>query len=239
MHDITVGDIMHIDGLERVRPGAGTGEIVARFLSRRTDVVFVVDDDDTYRGVIDIQDAKRFFAQDDASGPALRPRSVATLAPEQRLSDAMGAFFTAQLQELPVVGRDGRLLGALAERDVVAAYNREVLRQAVPLTRVVQQGPDGRRTDFLELPPGEVLEVVPVPGWMVGRTLRELALPQRFGAAVIALRSPCEDGGPPRRRPALPDTLLNADDELVLIGPVDGVRALAEDPPRGGEGGGA
>lgn len=233
MHDLTVGDIMRADRLETVTLGAGTGEIVARFLSRRTDVVLVVDAQGAFVGIIDIQDAKRFFAQPDETERALQPRVVVTLRPEQRLSDAIGAFFTASIEELPVVSSDGTLLGVLAERDVVAAYNREVLRQSVPLTRVVQDGPEGRRTDFLELPPGEVLEVIRVRAWMVGRTLRELGLPQRFECAVLAVRVPSDDGSPPRRRPALPETVLAADEEIVVIGPIAGVHALANsDGPR-------
>ncbi len=228
MHDLTVGDVMREDGFELVAAGATTGEVVARFLSRRTDTVLVVDAERRLVGVIDIQDAKRFFATSDETGHALQPRPVATLAPAQRLSDAIGAFFASPVEELPVVDVDGKLVGVLAERDVVAAYNREVLRQAVPLARVVHEGPGGVRTDFLELPPGEVLEVVPVHPWMVGRTLRELGLPARFQCAVLAIRSQNEDGSPARRRAALPETLLGAREELVVIGPAAGVRALAE-----------
>lgn len=235
MHDITVGDIMREDGFETVSAGSVTAEIVGRFLSRRADVLFVVDDQGRLTGIIDIQDAKRYFVEPDATERALQPRKVTTLTPDQRLSEAIGSFFAATVEELPVVSPDGRLVGVLAERDVVAAYNREVLRQAVPLTRVLQNGPGGRRTDFLELPPGEVLEVIPVRGWMVGRTLRDLALPRRFECAVLAIRTPSEDGGPPIRRPALPETLLSEGDDLVVIGPVAGVEALAcsesgEDP---------
>ena len=228
MHDITVGDIMREEGYETISAGAATDAIVARFLCRRTDVVFAVDECGALAGVIDIQDAKRFFAEADASGRALQPRAVTTLRPDQRLSEVIGAFFAATVDELPVVDRDGRLVGVLAERDVVAAYSREVLRQAAPLTRVVQDGPEGRRTDFLELPPGEVLEVIPVRPWMVGCTLRELALPERFTCAVLAVRTPSDDGSPPARRPALPETRLLSGEEIVVIGPIAGVHALAE-----------
>ena len=119
-------------------------------------------------------------------------------------------------------------MGVLAERDVVAAYNREVLRQAVPLTRVVQDGPHGVRTDFLELPPDQVLEVVPVAAWMVGRSLRELSLPQRFECVVLAIRAEAEEGGHQVRRPALPEVRLRAGDELVVMGPTARVAELAE-----------
>lgn len=226
MHDLAVGDIMREEEFETVRAGAPTGEIVARFLARRAHAVFVLNADDTFAGIIDIQDAKRYFGHPEAAAQSMQPRRITTLAPDQRLSDAIGAFFSAPVDELPVVSADGRLVGVLAERDVVAAYNREVLRQAVPLTRVVQEGPAGPRTDFLELPPGEALEVVPVAPWMVGKTLRELGLPRQFECSVLAIRVPSEDGGPAQRRPALPETRLGEGDELVVIGPVEGLAAL-------------
>jgi Trk K+ transport system NAD-binding subunit len=62
---------------------------------------------------------------------------------------------------------------------------------------------------------------------MAGRTLRELALPRRFECAVVAVRTPSSDGGPLRRRPGLPETRLEAGDQLVVIGPAAGVAALA------------
>ena len=230
MHDLTVRDVMREGGFETVAADAPTGEVVARFLARRTDVLFAVDPDGVLVGILDIQDAKRFFGADEGEPGALRPRPVPTLRPDQRLSEVLGAFFVASVEELPVVSPEGRLVGVLAERDVVGAYDREVLRLAVPLTRVVHDGPDGRRTDFLELPPGEVLEVVPVGPALAGRSLRELELPRRFGCAVLAVRTPTPDGAPPARRPALPETVLVEGEDLVVIGPIAGVQALGAGP---------
>lgn len=233
MHDLRVTDIMREGSGARIGAAASGAEVVALFLSHRIDRIYVLDAEGKLSGTIDIQEAKQHFASPHAgiASAAALGRPVPTVRPSQRLSEVLGLFFAESLDELPVIDDAGRLLGVLTERDVVGAYDREVLRLAVPLTRVVQEGPEGRRTDFLELPPGEVLEVVPAPSWMHGRTLRELGLPQRCACTVIAVRSVGERGGDPVRRPGLPGTRIEAGEELVLLGPVEQVRLLAEGRP--------
>lgn len=219
-------NIMRETGHEVLVAGAAPSEIVARFLSRRVDRLYIVDEAGRLQGTIDIHDAKGLLAHPDevASPPAVR--RISTLGPDQPLDEVIGFFFTSNTDELPVCDAAGHLLGTVIERDVVAAYNREVLRNAVPLARVEHADESGHHTDFLELPPGEVMAAVPVASWMVGRALRELALPGTFGCTVLAVRAPAGDDGVSRRRPALPDTVVDVGDDLLLIGPEAGVRAL-------------
>jgi len=64
-----------------------------------------------------------------------------------------------------------------------------------------------------------------VPDALVGRTLAEAALTQRLGVRVIEMRRPTPAGN----EWIVPDaaTLLEARDELVVLGPTAAVDALA------------
>jgi uncharacterized protein with PhoU and TrkA domain len=67
--------------------------------------------------------------------------------------------------------------------------------------------------DQLELDAGTRLVQMHVPEAMVGRALRELDLPKRFGVMVLAIKGPQLRVAPPA------DTVLAKDDVLLLLGP--------------------
>jgi trk system potassium uptake protein len=75
--------------------------------------------------------------------------------------------------------------------------------------------------DYLDIAPGfGIVRFAPLPDW-TGRTLRELDLAARFGVSSIALRRGPKVTVNPHR-----DEVIAADDELVLIGPDDGIARL-------------
>ena len=81
-------------------------------------------------------------------------------------------------ERLPVVGADGRFLGVLAKRDVLAVYAQEVLGRPALLATFVssdEDAPGSRR--YVEIPPDFALRQVPVPPSLEGKTLAEARLP--------------------------------------------------------------
>lgn len=227
---LTVADVVRSEGFETIDPAAPVGEAVNRFLARRVDCLYVRSEDGRYGGVIDLQDLKSLFGQGAATGAlAERVREVAPLREELDLGQAIGAFFRCRREELPVVDAHGSLVGVLVERDVVAAYNREVLRQSTPLARVVQETADRSRTDFLELPEGMALEVVDVPASAVGRTVREEDLGARFGCTILAIRSAPDEDGERARRAVTPGSSFAAGDDVVVLGPTEAIERLVRE----------
>lgn len=67
--------------------------------------------------------------------------------------------------------------------------------------------------DQLELEPGTTVVQMHVPDAMVGRTLRDLDLPNRFGVMVLAIKGQRLRMAPPA------DTQLGEGDVLLLLGP--------------------
>ncbi|HMV68616.1 MAG TPA: chloride channel protein, partial [Myxococcota bacterium] len=227
MHEILVGDVVRLGEFESVLAGSPQAEIASLFLRRRVEEVYVVDADGGYRGSVHIQDVKAALA-DPARIPELRPRRVATAQVDESIAEVLPRFFDAPGDALPVVDEGGRLIGLLAERDVVAAYHREALRKDARLARVVSRDEEGEHDDYLELPEGQAMEVVPVGPQRAGRTLRELSLPKRLGCTVVAMSVWDEALGDWRREAVDIDRVLRGEDKLIVIGPADALRRLEE-----------
>ena len=134
----------------------------------------------------------------------------------------------AKVQRIRVIEPDGRLVGALRERDVVGALNRELLRQDALMARV-HHGPEhDRQRDFFELPAGYGLATVEAAP-LQGGTLKDLDLPRRLGVRVLAGDQWDEQAGPHRRVPAKAALLLGSRDRLVVMGPAEHLEDLSRD----------
>lgn len=228
MHDILVGDIFRAEGFETVPEGTPLPEIVGRFLRRRVEEIYVVDAAGSYRGTVHLQDVKGAMADPDATTEP-RLRLVATVTPEESLASVLPRFFDAPGDFLPVVDRAGRLLGVLAERDVVAAYHREALRKDARLAHVVTRDGSGEHDDYLELPEGQAMEAVLVGARWAGATLRQMKLPAEYGCTVVAMSLWDADVGDWRRQPVDADRVLVAEDKLIVVGPASAIQRLAGD----------
>ncbi|MFH1216006.1 MAG: chloride channel protein [Pseudomonadota bacterium] len=98
-------------------------------------------------GIISLQDVKTILHDEEqrvnASVGNICARDVITLTPDDDLYTAMTLFTVKGIEEIPVVeNQDARwVVGMLKRRDVIASYNREVLKRgisgktaAIPLT---------------------------------------------------------------------------------------------------------
>lgn len=79
--------------------------------------------------------------------------------------------------------------------------------------------------NYVELGPGFHAQELAVPDRWVGRTLRELELPRRYGVSVIAVRDYLTDSMVPIPDPDAP---LKESDTLFLAGRVENLERVAE-----------
>ena len=113
-----------------------------------------------------------------------------------------------------------------------AGATRAVCPPTIGANRIVDVLLRPAMVDFVERAHDDVeLEmeqlVIPEGSWLVGKTLRELALPPRIRAVVVAVRS---KDGTILYTPE-PDTMLTAADTLVLLGRRGAAEAIEELPP--------
>ena len=79
----------------------------------------------------------------------------------------------------------------------------------------------GQLLDFIELDDGFAIAKVRPPKDTVGRSLADVALRQRFGVTVVAVKHDGEEATPAR-----PETVLQPGDLLIVSGPTAKVERL-------------
>ncbi len=228
LHAIRVEDVMRRD-IPVVRPEVPLRVLLDRFLHAHRNLVHVVDPPGNYLGLIDLQDV--VAATED---PSLRDvlvavdltRQVPAVLPGDPVAAVMERFWFQEYGELPVLSDQGeRFLGVVTRRDVLGAFDREVLRRKV-LTVRYRQG-KGIQEKQLPLLGDFGIEEIAVPPAAIGKTLAEIDLPRRFHLNALAIHRPGKKGMEELIPPPA-DLELAAGDRLVLLGPRDNLKSFVE-----------
>jgi CIC family chloride channel protein len=215
---------------EVLHPGDHYRKVVETFLSGRRQRLFVVGDDRRLLGAISLHDIKHVLEHPEALTAVVAHDLMVPVGTvvrkDERLHRATQLFASSEYERLPVVDEEGRLLGVLAKRDLLAVYAQEVLGRPAVLATFVSSGDAGGSRQYVELPPDFSLRTMPVPADIVGKSLAEVRLPQTLGARVIEIRRQGRQG----EEPVIPsaDTVLEAGDMLVIIGPTGTMEGLSE-----------
>ncbi len=225
---LAVGDLLRQDR-DVLAPATPYKEVVARFLGTRRSRLFVVADGGRLVGSVSLHDIKH--ALDDPGtlmavvAHDLATPIEATLVSSQRLHEAAEEFARWDFERLPVLDEAGAYQGFLAKKDLLAVYAQEVLGRPAMLATFVAGNEEEAGRDYVELPPDYSVRAVPVPPALVGRTLAEARLPQRFGVRVLEIRRRLPDG---ETTPIIPEaaTILGHLDEIVVLGPDAAVERL-------------
>jgi chloride channel protein, CIC family len=201
-----------------LHPGDDYCRVVDRFLNARRQRLFVVSSDHLLLGAISLHDIKYALENPDTLTAVvahdLMLPVTQVIRPDERLHRATEAFAVSDFERLPVVDEEGRLLGVLAKRDLLAVYAQEVLGRPALLATFVSSKDSQTSRDYVELPPDFSLRMVPLPPELVGKTLAEARLPQTVGARVIEIKRHNDARVIPTG-----DTQLLAGDTLIVVGP--------------------
>lgn len=215
-----VRDLIHADE-ETLRPTVPYRELVDRFLRTRRQRLFVVGEDGRLRGAVSLHDIKHALDSPDSLHMVVADDLLVPVDPvlreDDRLHEAAAVFSRYDFERIPVLDDDDRYLGYLPKRDLLAVYAQEVLGRPSLLATFVTGQETGASRDYVELPPDYSVRLVEVPASLVGKTLVEARLPQRFGLRVIEIKRETSDGM--ERIIPLASTLLNSGDGLILLGP--------------------
>jgi CBS domain-containing protein len=153
MHSL-VKDLMTTQ-VVTVGPATPFKELVARLAEHRVSAVPVVDDAGLVLGVVSEADLllKEEFPDPDADVPLIWTKrrraehdkaaaavardlmtvAVVSIAPDATVAEAARRLHTANVKRLPVVDRQGRLLGIISRSDLLKVFNRpdEAIRREI------------------------------------------------------------------------------------------------------------
>lgn len=116
-----VGDLMG-EARDVIPASAGFHEVVSAFLQSRCEWLNI-EENGRFAGIISLHDIKPYLDQPELESlliakDVMREASQ-TLAPDQTMSEALHVFGASEADRLPVLAKDGRLLGSVSKNDVL------------------------------------------------------------------------------------------------------------------------
>jgi len=137
MKSIKVGRIITED-VEFISEKANADQLLQIFSMAKNSFYFpVIDDTGKMTGIISLQDVKTVLhdkkLRRDATVGKVCARKVVFLTPDDNLYTAMAIFENRGFEEIPVVEsvEEKWVVGMLRRRDVIAAYNQEVIKKGI------------------------------------------------------------------------------------------------------------
>ncbi len=228
---LKVSDVMREDAklVPRTMPFP---HIVRTFMETRSLYLYIGDEEGRLLGVIDLHDVKSRFSDQELSELVIAEDLVTEIpfvTPVESLTSVNEKLWFRDLGQLPVVesAENRRFLGIVTRRDLLGAFDREVLQRNRLLARVRTFGEaePGGEVDYFELPEKHRLVEIDVPVSIEGRTMGEAGLRSRHGVSVLAIRRLTREGLERRFVPGPADRFEHGD-VLIVLGTEEAIASL-------------
>ncbi|HEY6049785.1 MAG TPA: CBS domain-containing protein, partial [Thermoanaerobaculia bacterium] len=229
LSSLKVSDVMRTD-VKLVSRTLPLTEIVSTFLKTRSLYLYVGDDAGRLLGVVDLHDIKESLPERDLSALVIAEDLVSqipSVTPNEALTSVNEKLWFRDLGQLPVVDapETQRFLGIVTRRDLLGAFDREILQRS-RLTTKVRFGDDLSQVSYFDLPENNRLLQVDVPPGLAGKTMGEASLRQRFGVSVLAVKRMSRQGVERRFVPG-PEDRLEPGDVLIVLGTDEAIARLS------------
>ena len=153
---LKVADIMRRD-VRLLSDTLPLAEVLDAFLNTRSLTHYVGDAEGRLRGAVDIHDVKEMLAERDLATAVTTAADlfaeVPFVTPEEPLTSVNDKLWFRDLGQLPVVdsAEGRRFLGVVTRRDLLGAFDREILQRDRLVARFRATGASGR-VDYFDLP---------------------------------------------------------------------------------------
>ena len=223
-----VQDVMHRD-VQPVAPDMSFEFLYELMVNDARPQSYVVGFDRVYMGAIALPQIALVIKTEGIKSKRrpidLMNRRFPSIAPDASLLDCIRILKTNQLDEIPVVEpMSGQFEGIISYRDIFNIYDREILREGTLGLKFITRTPAVVRNDYVTIPMGFNIVVLPVVGRLVDRSVRELDLRNRYNATIIAINR--TQGGEVKSEIPMPHRILTRLDSLIIIGPEDSLTRL-------------
>jgi CIC family chloride channel protein len=214
---LRVADLVRADQVT-VLPDLPLSKLLDSFVASRRNHLYVVDQAGGFVGAVNLHDVNEALSTAGGAGAMLardvmRPRFEVTV-PEESLPRVLERFARQECERLPVLAAAGsrRLVGTISKRDILSVYSLELL----------QRGAGLRPSRPIEPPLDSLVDELPLPAELDGRSFAESRFRERHSLALLLVR---RGSGL-----LLPDAELRfaSGDRLVVFGPRERIGALRE-----------
>ncbi|KAA3614452.1 MAG: CBS domain-containing protein [Planctomycetota bacterium] len=209
------------------------GQLLEPLLNQEIPCLYVVDEKGVLHGTITLQQLRPLLRDLESVKDLLIAEDVSqtqwpAVMEDQSLDHILQRLDYEYRDELPVVDLQGKLVGLVRLEDVLARYRKELFKHEMAGSIAGSlQHHDG--PGIMHAVGDYVVAEVDAPAEFFGRDLASLQVRARFGLNVLLLKTADERSGNVAARMADPDSVVKADDRLVVFGPRGRVQAW----PRG------
>ncbi len=214
------------DKPKTIVPGLGFRQLLELVVNYPNASYYLVDDKRKFFGVVSLQEVRQaILDQDDLTDLLVAADLATTKVPSvtmtSDLDQVMKLFGHTDHRELPVLDpENGELVGAIRQRQVTEAYNREVVKRSLgaEISSSVQVLDKVEEIDLLD---GYVMAEVQAPATFVGQSLKTLDVRSRLGLQVMMFKRREQKNGDVQHFSQLvpgPDEIVQEGDRLVVLG---------------------
>ncbi len=228
---LKVSDVMRED-VKLVPRTVPFAEVVRTFMETRSLYLYIGDEEGRLLGVIDLHDVKSRFADAELTGLVIAEDLVTEIpfvTPSEPLISVNEKLWFRDLGQLPVVesAENRNFLGIVTRRDLLGAFDREVLQRNRLLARVrtFRDAEAEGEVDYFELPENHRLAELQVPAAFEGKTMGESGLRSRYGVSVLAVKRLSRDGLERRFVPGAEERFAHGD-VLIVLGTEEAIAGL-------------
>jgi len=215
--------------VESMGPETSLTEVMKRAFASSLPHQYVVDNMTRLHGVITNRRLKIVLAETEDLGEDLIVAADIMKSPVTRvtlddtLAVAMSHISRLDVEMLPVVDEEQRLVGCVTRHDMMVFFEHEIMKDnQLGMKFVSTDRPDESR--FVEIPEGHRVEIVDVSKLLAGKSLRDLDLRATAGLNVIGIRRQTTDGV--QRIQPDPASPLLLGDKLVVVGEQKAIAAF-------------
>jgi CIC family chloride channel protein len=226
-------EIMHTE-ISTLNETHSFTEVLNRILGRKDYYHYVVDKDEHLIGVISLDDIKGIMGEycpdtliiaTDMMNPP--PQGVYS---STSLTECIRRFGARNVEELPVFAEDAtqRILGVIRRQDIMGLYSREVLFHGTMGLKLVTQPNGAMKNSYVDIQDGHQVVTLKAKGSIIGKTLKDLDLRNKFGVNVVAIKS---GGGLRGEAEDVPDPTrpFKYSDILILVGPEEKIARFQDE----------
>jgi len=221
LRSIKVDEVLRHDPLV-VPPTERLSSMLQRLFRGSETSLYVVDEDDVYHGVVALNALRPILEDAESMSNLLVAADTAnaewpTVTPGETLDKVLQSLDAGYRDVMPVL--DGtRLIGVVHLEDVLERYRMELFKNQMVDDLASSMPVSDNRQDRHRV--GDFLMAeVDVPPTLVGRTMAEMSVRQRYGVNVLLVREEDESGELSAPQPPTPLYRATAGDRLVVFGP--------------------
>jgi CIC family chloride channel protein len=222
---IKVKDVLSSDFI-KFKTGDNLSKILQTAFKGKYQLFHVIDRNNIYIGSFTLTQLKDIFVKQELFDQLIVAEDIAapflTVKEDENLEMIMELFGKIEDDEIPVISKEGNLLGVVLRKDVIKAYNNEIKKKEIT-NRILSKLKFTPEKSEITIDKNYVIAEIDPPAEMVNKSLIMLELRKQYGIEVLMVKKK-----PPKENIPFPsaDYIIEEEDTLVISGKRENIKKI-------------